>query len=126
MAVLDLEMWVDVSDPVPKVVYSFYKKKIASVYTVMKRSAVSEKIKKDTLFQETLRRLFHVSPSLPWSETVTHLNTWTNCMRVSGYTHKERYDIVRGAVMRYENMKKMVAVAVLASIAGNHRSSVQK
>ena len=91
MAVLDLELWVEEVNGVPRVMYSFYKKPIASKFTIMKRSAVPEKVKKNTLFQESLRRLLHICDSLPWSETVRHMDEWSDCMR-SGYSHKERYE----------------------------------
>ena len=92
--------WKSVHDSAPRVSHSFYKKPVASKYTIMKRSAVSEKIKKDPIFQETIRRLLHVSEHLPWSETQKHLNVWSNCFRISGYSPKEIFDTIRGAVLR--------------------------
>ena len=85
-------------------------------YTIIKRSAASEKIKNDTLFQETLRRLCHVLEHLPWSESVIHLNKWSDCMRISGYSHKERFEAIRGAVMRFEAMKEMVSDGTMKSL----------
>ena len=38
-------------------------------------------------------------------------------MRISGYSHRERYEAVRGAIMRYETMKKMVSDGVISSIS---------
>ena len=60
MLVLDLKIWVDNEGEVPRITYSFYKKKVSSKYTMLKRSAVSEGTKKATIFQEGLRRLSHI------------------------------------------------------------------
>ena len=43
MPVLDLKIWVDNDREVPQITYSFYKKKVSSQYTILKRSAVSER-----------------------------------------------------------------------------------
>ena len=55
MPVLDMKVWIDMSQGIPRIAYSFYKKKVASKFTILKRSAVSESVKKSTLFQEGIR-----------------------------------------------------------------------
>ena len=52
MPVLDLELWVDKVGGVPTILHSFYKKRVASQFTILKRSALSFKIKSSILFQE--------------------------------------------------------------------------
>ena len=116
MAVLDLEIWTEEIDGVPQIVHSFYKKPVASRYTIMKRSAVSEKIKRDTIFQETIRRVLHVSSHLPWEETVRHLDIWANCLRISGYNQKECFDTIRGAIMRVKEMRRKVSDGEIPSL----------
>ena len=74
MPVLDLHMWIAMYEGVPVITHSFYKKDVASRYTIMKRSAINSGTKKSTIFQEGLRRLQHISPTLPWKETVTHMS----------------------------------------------------
>ena len=68
MPVLDLKIWVDKNNDIPRISYSFYKKPIASPFTILKRSALSEGTKKSTIFQEGLRRLSHIATWLPWQE----------------------------------------------------------
>ena len=53
MPVLDLVVWID-SD---KIRHSFYKKPMACPFLILERSAIPNKIKRDTLLQEGLRRL---------------------------------------------------------------------
>ena len=50
---------------VPVVTQSFYKKKVASKFTIMKRSAIPAGTMKSVTFQKGLRRLFHASNGLP-------------------------------------------------------------
>ena len=96
--------------------HTFYKKPIASPFTIMKRSAISDRIKKSTIFQEALRRLLNISPDLEWTEKSKHLSEFSNCLRVSGYSHKERYECIRGAVMRYEEMCRKVEEGEIVSL----------
>ena len=53
LPILDLYVWIDNC----QVKHSFYKKAISSNYTIMKRSAISNSIKRNSLFQEGLRRV---------------------------------------------------------------------
>ena len=65
MPVLDLQMWIRTKEGIPIVTHSFYKKEVASRFTIKKRSAINSGTKKSTLFQEGIRRLFHISSGLP-------------------------------------------------------------
>ena len=69
---------------------------------------MSGSIKRGTIFQEALRRFLHISPDNSWDEYVKHLNSFSNCMRISGYSMKERYETIRGAHMRYREMRRKV------------------
>ena len=89
MPVLDLKIWKNSEGKCPRISHTFYKKPIASPFTILKRSAVSESVKRSTIFQESLRRLQHISEDCPWSETVNHLSEFSNCLKISGYSHRE-------------------------------------
>ena len=105
MPVLDMKIWV--KDNV--IYHTFYKKDVSSRYTVLKRSALSETTKKDTCFMEVIRRILNVSDALPWEETVYHLNRFSRTMQISGYSERERYHTISGAISRVESMKNEVA-----------------
>ena len=45
MPVLDLVVWIQETDGHKQIMHSFYKKEVASKYTILKRSALSYKIK---------------------------------------------------------------------------------
>ena len=55
MPVLDLKVWIQHINGILQIVHTFYKKPIASPYTILKKSAIPEGTKKATLFQEVLR-----------------------------------------------------------------------
>ena len=74
MPVLDLKVRVDKCQEIPRISYTFYKKEIASKYTILKRSAISMNTKRTTLFQEGLICMFHVAHWLLWNENNTHMS----------------------------------------------------
>ena len=55
MPILDLKIWVSRDKSIPTISHTFYKKPVASPFVILKRSAVAEGVKKDTIFQECLR-----------------------------------------------------------------------
>ena len=48
--------------------YRFYEKPISSKYVMMRNSAMSAKVKMNTLVQEVIRRLRNTRVALPWTE----------------------------------------------------------
>ena len=76
MPVLDIKVWVEVMDGQPKLLHTFYKKTVASAYTILEKSAMGKGTKISTLFQEPLRRLRNISPSLPFSDSIPNMNQW--------------------------------------------------
>ena len=105
-----------------KIEYSFYSKPVSSKYTILKRTALSDIIKKHTIFQECLRRQSNASLSLPSSEYIRHLNDYSNCMRVSGYSHIERYHSNNGAIERVNMMRKEVTTGKRSSLFQDRES----
>ena len=60
-----------------------------------------------------------ISAWLPWEESRQHLSEWSNTLKISGYSENERFDAIRGAVTRQEEMKRLVSTGDIASL---HRS----
>ena len=109
MPVLDLKVWMDVRDTYPQILHTFYKKEVASKYTILERSAMSKGTKRSTLFQEALRRLQNVSPALPFSEAIPHMDEFSNMLRISGYSSQYRYNVMKGAIERMKEVRRKVA-----------------
>ena len=65
--------------------------------------------KRSTLFQEALRRLKNISPSLPFSEAIPHMDLFSNMLWISGYSHEYRYNLIKGAIERMKTVREKVA-----------------
>ena len=52
-------------------------------------------------------------------ETVRHMSEYLNCLRLSGYSELERFHAIRGAIMRYEELKKMAKEGKISSVNRN-------
>ena len=74
--------------------FTFFKKLVASKFTILKRSALSYKTKKHTLFQEALRQINNIGPKLPWDKTVKHMNDYSYMLYLSAYSSKEAAMVV--------------------------------
>ena len=107
MPVLDLAVWIQEVNGIQTILHSFYKKPVASPCTILKRSALSFKIKKTTPLQEALRRLGNVSPTLPWNESITHLAEYSNMLRISGYTVRERLNNIKPSTIKLINLQTL-------------------
>ena len=112
LPVLDLKVWSDGKN----VIHTFYKKAVSSKYTIMRRSAIAGSVKKSTLFQESLRRINNISQILPWSETVQHLSEFSFCMKISGYDKTDRWNTIKGSILRKEEMLRKVQSGEIESI----------
>ena len=49
-----------------------------------------------------------MSGFLPWSETSTHLSNYCDILRIFGYSEKEMFNMVKGAIARHEEMQREV------------------
>ena len=105
LPVLDLEVWVADN----QVRHRFYQKTVSSEYTIINRSALSSSTKTSTTFMECYRRISNCSPDTPWSEIAHHMSKYMNCMRISGYSIEERYNTVKGAIHRYNQILDQVS-----------------
>jgi hypothetical protein len=105
MPVLDLKIWVQRdSHGLQSIHHTFYKKEVSSPYTILNKSAMSMSVKRETHFQEALRRMRNVDPAQPWEEKAKHLSEWANMLRISGYGPRYRHRILSGAITRHQQL----------------------
>ena len=64
--------------------------------------------KRSTIFQEAIRRLRNVSPELSWWEAVPHMDTFSNMLRLSGYSQPHRRNVIKGAIERMIEIRNNV------------------
>ena len=75
---------------------------MSSPYVILSKSAMSDKIKRNTLVQEAIRRLRNTSRDLPWDLKAKILSEFSNKMRISGYSAQFRLEVIQSAVRDYE------------------------
>ena len=97
-ALLDIQVKVENN----QVIYKFYSKPMANPFVILSKSAMSDKIKRNTLVQEAIRRLRNTSRTLPWDLKAKILSEFSNKMMISGYSEQFRLEVIQSAVRGYE------------------------
>ena len=108
----DSQYWSDRRN----VIHTFYKKSVSSMYTIMRRSAIAGNWEKLTLFQECLRRINNIYENFLWTETVQNLSEFSYCMKISGYDKIDRWNSIKGSILRKEDMLRKVESGEIESI----------
>merc|ERR1712015_376054 len=82
-----------------QVSYAFFKKIMARPTIMKSDSAMPEKIKRETLVNELLRRLSNTTQYLPTAKTenIEVTNSYMRTMKISGYGEKIRRETVIAA-----------------------------
>ena len=75
-----------------------------SRFIILKSSIIANSVKLSTLFQESLRRISHILVESPWNVIVEHLSESSDRMRISRHNSQERWNRIRGSVMRWEEI----------------------
>ena len=102
LPILDVKVWVDQG----AVRHTFYKKQCSSIITIHQRSAISAREKRNTLFQEGVRRLTAMDTSTSVEERNLVLEDFMDTLRQSEYDHKYRHDILRGVLQHWVLMQE--------------------
>merc|ERR1711973_238211 len=83
--------------------YKFYEKPISSRYVMMRESAMSARVKMNTLTQEVIRRLRNTRASLDWDEFKAPILTeFCKKMARSGYPKEYRSVVIKSGVLGFE------------------------
>ena len=82
-----------------KITHKFYKKPISTKKVILASSALPTNVKRASLTEGALRRLRYTDRSLPWEEVAGILSEYSNELRLSGYDHKFRAEIMNAALV---------------------------
>ena len=88
------------------VTHRVYRMLVASLYMILKRSALSYRTKKSTLLQESLRKIGNSLSNVPKSEVLDHLPKYCNILRISGHSEQEWYHMIRGALNKHSELQR--------------------
>ena len=100
LAILDMEMGMLHN----KVQYKFYRKPMANKYTMMANSAVSDKVKRSTMTNEALRRLWCCSSNLEEYKKVEVMENYARLLKRSGYSERFRHEVISDAIRGHQKV----------------------
>ena len=86
--------------------YEYYEKPNKSKVVLSKDSAMPMSKKIDTLSQEVFRRLHNSKHEIEWAEKIPVLEKYMCELKQAGYTKKDRAEILKSGVTRYQNLKE--------------------
>ena len=122
LPVLDLELKVVDN----KVKYLFYSKPCSSPFTILYRSALSAKQKRETLLQEGLRRLRNCSIDTEVNIVSEIMSQYMYQLHISGYDLKFRHTILKGILDRREKLNQNVANGIWTRFRSKNEILEQK
>ena len=88
--------------------YKWYGKKVSNPLLMMSTSALSEKVKKNSLVQMALTRLSNTRRTLPWKVSSDILTEFSLRMKWSGYSENFRAEVIYAAVTGFERILDQV------------------
>ena len=97
LPILDLECWME--DDLVKT--TFYKKSVATDSLITPKSGFTNRVTRNILVQEGVRRLVNCSPDLPASQRLHHLSLFSLLMKKSGHCQSFRQNIITRALQLY-------------------------
>ena len=101
--ILDVKIRIDEKG---RAEHIFYKKPVANRLSTLKSSAYSMQNKMNILTQECFRRLHNTSDFVETEIKVKIINEFMEDLKLSGYTEKDRENILIGGVNTYERLRE--------------------
>ena len=105
--VLDLKIWIDPSDNKNRVKHEFYKKSVANVEIIDKKSAIPTKIKVNILIEEGWRRLRNCCLSLSPDKIDSVIIEFNRQMMIDGHSENFRIQITETVLKKYRQRLMM-------------------
>ena len=104
---LDISVWAGKDKERDETVYyEYYEKKVTLPLVIMKRSAISENMKRTVLSQELIRRMRNTDVRIGKEKKVKIVEKFMRKMRRSGYDEKQRKEMLRAGLLGYYRMRK--------------------
>ena len=101
LPILDLRVWLD-RDEGSRIMHEFYKKPMATKYTLRKGTAYPKERIRAVLIEEVMRRLRNCSPELSAEKKGKFLTEYAKEMQNSGHGEMLRREVMERAVRKYE------------------------
>ena len=101
--ILDLKAGINTEG---KIEYTFYRKPMTNNLLTLKSAASSMKHKMAILTQQCFMRLHNTSESIPEITRVAILNEFMQDLYISGYSERDRYNILTAAINTFKKIKQ--------------------
>ena len=101
LPILDLRVWLDRNEGC-RIMHEFYKKPMATKYTLRKGTAYPKEKVRAVLVEEVMRRLRNCSPELSKERKGEFLTEYAKEMQNSGHREALRREVMERAVWKYE------------------------
>ena len=103
---LDMEIWMGEREECGgrKVMRSFFRKPMATPFTMMAKTAHTMRMKRTVHSEEVKRVILNCSQSLPWEEKAEHLSGLMSRMKSSGYDEKFRSETLNNGLANYKKL----------------------
>lgn len=88
--------------------YMWFGKEVTNPLLIMQNSALSEKVKRDSLVQQAMTRLRNTRRTLPWRVSANILTEFSLRMKWSGYNAIYRGEVIKAAVVGYDRLLERV------------------
>ena len=102
LPILDLKVWKEVKEDTITIKHSFYKKPMASKFTIRAGTAYPISQIRSIMIEEVLRRLRNCSPESSWEEKGEHLTVFASELKNSGHSEHFRSIIFKRALNVYK------------------------
>ena len=100
MPLLNTKVWVEEG----VLLYENYRKPVANPLVMLEMSAMPANMKRTVLTQEVVRIRRNMSKQLPWDATVTHINDFSERLKLSGYDENYRFQVIKSGVEGFDKM----------------------
>ena len=101
---LDVKVWMQ--EERRQIYYEFYEKPTKNQLVMSKDSAMPKSKKIDALSQEVFRRIHNTKHEIEWERKIIILEKYMTELKASGYSDKDRFEILRSGINRYENLRR--------------------
>ena len=105
MPLLDLQIRENSDNSID---YKWFGKRVSNPLLIMKNSALSEKVKRDSLVQQAMTRLRNTRRTLTWRISADILTEFSLRMKWAGYNFIYRGEVIRAAVVGHDRLLEKV------------------
>ena len=102
LPILDLKVWIEKTEEEVKIKHEFYKKPMASRYTLREGTAYPKSKLRAVMIEEVMRRLRNCSPEMSWEKKGIFLSELAEEMMNSGHNETFRKEIMERAITKYK------------------------